>query len=81
MNDKKPNVIALTVMFFTLNFLTATQDIVVDGWAISMLKRFVISFAVNYSRKNTFLIFLFILRVKIQPKYRVKLTIFLVCKT
>lgn len=27
-------------MFFVLNFLAATQDIIVDGWALSMLKRF-----------------------------------------
>lgn len=28
-------------MFLILNFLAATQDIVVDGWALTMLKRFV----------------------------------------
>lgn len=33
------NVAALTVMFFLLNFLAATQDIAVDGWALTMLKR------------------------------------------
>ena len=26
-------------MFFFLNFLAATQDIAVDGWALTMLKR------------------------------------------
>ena len=26
-------------MFFSLNFLAATQDIAVDGWALTMLKR------------------------------------------
>ena len=30
-------VVPLTVGFFGLNFLAATQDIVVDGWALSML--------------------------------------------
>jgi len=40
-NTNKPNVNALTIMFFTLNFLAATQDIVVDGWALTMLKRLV----------------------------------------
>lgn len=30
---------ALTALFFSLNFLAATQDIAVDGWALTMLKR------------------------------------------
>lgn len=30
---------ALTALFFALNFLAATQDIAVDGWALTMLKR------------------------------------------
>lgn len=34
-----PNVGLLTALFFTLNFLAATQDIAVDGWALTMLKR------------------------------------------
>ncbi len=29
----------LTVVFFMLNFLAATQDIAVDGWALTMLAR------------------------------------------
>lgn len=29
----------LTALFFSLNFLAATQDIAVDGWALTMLKR------------------------------------------
>ena len=29
----------LTVVFFSLNFLAATQDIAVDGWALTMLQR------------------------------------------
>ena len=29
----------LTVVFFMLNFLAATQDIAVDGWALTMLSR------------------------------------------
>lgn len=33
------NVPALTAVFFLLNFLAATQDIAVDGWALTMLKR------------------------------------------
>lgn len=34
-----PDVIALTAVFFTLAFLAATQDIAVDGWALTMLSR------------------------------------------
>ncbi len=34
-----PNIPILTGIFFMLNFLAATQDIAVDGWALTMLKR------------------------------------------
>ncbi|XP_002731163.2 acetyl-coenzyme A transporter 1-like [Saccoglossus kowalevskii] len=34
-----PDVFMLTVIFFMLNFLAATQDIAVDGWALTMLSR------------------------------------------
>ncbi|XP_061538087.1 acetyl-coenzyme A transporter 1 [Phycodurus eques] len=34
-----PNIIALTSAFFMLAFLAATQDIAVDGWALTMLSR------------------------------------------
>ena len=37
--DVEPNVELLTMIFFLLYFLTATQDIVVDGWALTMLSR------------------------------------------
>lgn len=37
--EKKPQMFLLTSSFFMLYFLTATQDIAVDGWALSMLKR------------------------------------------
>lgn len=40
----KPQINAITIMFFILNFLAATQDIVVDGWALTMLKKFVFTF-------------------------------------
>ena len=33
-----PDVGSLTAMFFLLNFLAATQDVAVDGWALTMLK-------------------------------------------
>lgn len=38
-NGESPNIQLLTVIFFALNFLAATQDIAVDGWALTMLKR------------------------------------------
>jgi PAT family acetyl-CoA transporter-like MFS transporter 1 len=34
-----PDIAILTFYFFCLNFLAATQDIAVDGWALTMLKR------------------------------------------
>ncbi|XP_053357151.1 acetyl-coenzyme A transporter 1 [Clarias gariepinus] len=34
-----PDVITLTAVFFLLAFLAATQDIAVDGWALTMLSR------------------------------------------
>lgn len=37
--DEKPSMMILTVSFMFLNFLAATQDIAVDGWALTMLKR------------------------------------------
>lgn len=36
---KGPDVITLTAVFFMLAFLAATQDIAVDGWALTMLSR------------------------------------------
>ena len=39
-DDSKPaDVPTLTVLFFSLFFLAATQDIAVDGWALTMLAR------------------------------------------
>lgn len=40
-----PNIGILTMFFFTLNFLGATQDIAVDGWALTMLKRCNVGYA------------------------------------
>jgi len=37
--DKEPDVETLTAVFFFLFFLCATQDIAVDGWAITMLSK------------------------------------------
>lgn len=39
-NTGDPNVIPLTIVWLTINMLAATQDIVVDGWACSMLQKF-----------------------------------------
>lgn len=35
------SIVTLTVIFVFLNFLAATQDIAVDGWALTMLSRLV----------------------------------------
>ncbi|CAO1342412.1 unnamed protein product [Diamesa tonsa] len=37
--DKKPQILPLAIILFVLCFLEATQDIAVDGWALTMLKR------------------------------------------
>ncbi|KAG7188580.1 hypothetical protein KM043_008210 [Ampulex compressa] len=37
--QENPNIAMLTILFFALNVLAATQDIVVDGWALTMLQR------------------------------------------
>lgn len=37
--NKMPRVSVITLIFFSLNFLAATQDIAVDGWALTMLKK------------------------------------------
>jgi MFS transporter, PAT family, solute carrier family 33 (acetyl-CoA transportor), member 1 len=42
---QKPQVVLITIVFFFLWFLTATQDISVDGWAITMLQRRNIGYA------------------------------------
>ncbi|CAI9735524.1 acetyl-coenzyme A transporter 1-like [Octopus vulgaris] len=34
-----PSICFLTFCFFILNFLAATQDIAVDGWALTMLSK------------------------------------------
>ncbi|XP_026327161.1 acetyl-coenzyme A transporter 1 [Hyposmocoma kahamanoa] len=37
--ENAPSMTVLTMSFLFLNFLAATQDIAVDGWALTMLKR------------------------------------------
>lgn len=41
MDDEEvdPNITFVMVVFFALNFLAATQDIAVDGWALTILSR------------------------------------------
>ena len=34
----EPDVLSLTIAFFFLTFFAATQDVAVDGWALTMLK-------------------------------------------
>ncbi|XP_049873859.1 acetyl-coenzyme A transporter 1 [Pectinophora gossypiella] len=38
-DTEAPSMMILTISFLFLNFLAATQDIAVDGWALTMLKR------------------------------------------
>lgn len=38
---EKPKILQLVYAFFVVTFMVATQDIVVDGWALTMLKKFV----------------------------------------
>lgn len=37
--DVVPNITFVMIVFFALNFLAATQDIAVDGWALTILSR------------------------------------------
>ncbi len=37
--DDQSQIGSLTMYFFTLYFLMATQDIAVDGWALTMLSK------------------------------------------
>jgi len=40
----KPNILKLVLVFFTITFMAATQDVVVDGWALTLLQKFVFLF-------------------------------------
>lgn len=44
-DDQPVNIYPLTFAFACLNFLAATQDIAVDGWALTMLKKHNVGFA------------------------------------
>jgi len=41
---KKPDILKLASVFFTVKILATVQDIVVDGWSLTMLKRSVLLF-------------------------------------
>eukprot|EP00514_Thraustochytrium_sp_LLF1b_P006504 CAMPEP_0184532014 /NCGR_PEP_ID=MMETSP0198_2-20121128/13905_1 /TAXON_ID=1112570 /ORGANISM="Thraustochytrium sp., Strain LLF1b" /LENGTH=472 /DNA_ID=CAMNT_0026924511 /DNA_START=94 /DNA_END=1513 /DNA_ORIENTATION=+ len=43
--DEKPNVYPLTAVFFVFYLLAATQDVALDGWAVTMLSRRNIGYA------------------------------------
>jgi hypothetical protein len=43
-DDEKPNIIKLAFVVFICTFLAATQDIAVDGWALTLLQKFVLLF-------------------------------------
>ncbi|KDE04992.1 hypothetical protein MVLG_04639 [Microbotryum lychnidis-dioicae p1A1 Lamole] len=45
MEVDEPNVQTLTILFFTLVFFAATQDIAVDGWALTLLSKDNLSYA------------------------------------
>lgn len=38
-DGQKPNIEVLTILYFGLNFLAASQDVTVDGWAVQMVQR------------------------------------------
>jgi MFS transporter, PAT family, solute carrier family 33 (acetyl-CoA transportor), member 1 len=40
---RKPDILKLVIVFFFAKMLAATQDIAVDGWALTMLKKLVLS--------------------------------------
>ncbi|RWS08540.1 acetyl-coenzyme A transporter 1-like protein [Dinothrombium tinctorium] len=42
-----PKMVLLTIIFFLLIFLTATQDIAVDGWALTLLSKHNIHYAAS----------------------------------
>ena len=45
LEDAEKNLGTITLMFFTLVFLCATQDIAVDGWALTLLSHEALSYA------------------------------------
>ena len=67
--EGKVNILTLTFVFFCLNFLAATQDIAVDGWALTMLARLVGLFLTFCSLGNFLLLSADFFKSKIQEHY------------
>ncbi|XP_023290092.1 acetyl-coenzyme A transporter 1 isoform X2 [Orussus abietinus] len=44
-DHEKPNIGLFTMLFLALNVLAATQDIIVDGWSLTMLRRCNVGYA------------------------------------
>ena len=47
-----PDVPSLTVLFFVLYLLAATQDVAVDGWALTMLQPINVGLAATCNQVN-----------------------------
>ncbi|RHZ67040.1 hypothetical protein Glove_303g95 [Diversispora epigaea] len=45
LNVEKPDIYSLTFIFFALIFFSATQDVAVDGWALTLLSKNSLSYA------------------------------------
>lgn len=50
----RPNLKIIIIVIFVINFLSATQDIVIDGWALTMLKKWLSTNFLLLYYKNTF---------------------------
>ncbi|CAO1623051.1 unnamed protein product [Parajaminaea phylloscopi] len=75
LNDKPP-VITITALFFTLVLFAATQDIAVDGWALTLLSQDNLSYAstaqtvgLNIGYFMSFTVFLALNSVEFSNKY------------
>jgi len=52
--DEKPNIIKLAFVVFICTLLAATQDIAVDGWALTLLQKFVLLFSFTFTINQRF---------------------------
>lgn len=74
--NEKPPVITITALFFTLILFAATQDIAVDGWALTLLSQNNLSYAstaqtigLNIGYFMSFTVFLALNSVEFSNKY------------
>lgn len=74
--SEMPNVYLVTALFFTLIFLAATQDIAVDGWALTLLSQENLGYAstaqtvgINIGYFMSFTVFLAFNSVEFGNKY------------